>query len=159
MKLLKNIVFLEKDSFDSYIYKGNISEKKIILMKPKILMNNSGKAINKLVSFYKIPLHKIFIFHDDIDLILPRIKIKVGGSAAGHNGVKSVDMNIGRNYNRIRIGIRNSEEYPETNFYVLENFSQGEIDIIKYKINLLVENIGYLINKDSNRLLNILARA
>ena len=74
-------------------------------------MNNSGKAVAKLISFYKIPTKKIFVFHDDMDLSLSRIKIKLGGSSAGHNGIKSIDMHIGKEYYRIRIGVKKPENY------------------------------------------------
>ena len=149
----------EKDNFDSAIYKGLILNKKIILSKPNTFVNNSGVAIGKIVSFYKIPIKKVFIFHDDLDLDLSRIKIKNGGSDAGHNGIKSIDMKIGKDYNRIRIGIGNSKDFFSTKSYVLENFSKIEFEIVKKKVNLLVKNIHYLLQDEKSTLLNLLSRA
>ena len=149
----------EKESFESYIFKGTIISKKVMLVKPKTFVNNSGKAINKIVSFYKIPMEKIFVFHDDMDLALSRIKIKVGGSSAGHNGIKSIDMYIGKNYNRVRVGIGNSTGYLSTKNYVLEKFSKNEYNLIKEKVCVLAKNIHCLLNNESNNLLNILSNA
>ena len=149
----------ERNSFDSSIYKGLISNKKIILSKPTTFVNNSGKAVGKIASFYKIPLEKIFVFHDDLDLNLSRIKIKKGGSDAGHNGIKSIDMNIGKDYNRIRFGIGNPKEAFSSKSYVLENFSKVDFDMVKKRIDLLVKNIHYLFSNEKDILLNIISKA
>ena len=95
--------------------------------------------------------------HDDIDLILSRIKIKLGGSDAGHNGIKSVDMHIGKEYNRIRVGVGKPTKYLEAKDYVLQKFTSDEILKLKNKIDILVENIHYLFENDVNNFLNILA--
>ena len=147
----------EKETNDSHIFRGIIFEKKVMLLKPMTFMNNSGKAISKIVSFYKIPLKKIFIIHDDIDLVLSRIKIKLGGSDAGHNGIKSVDMHIGKEYNRIRVGVGKPTTYLEAKDYVLQKFTPDELLKLKNKIDILVENIHYLFKNDVNNFLNILA--
>ena len=78
-RIIKQYEFKEeKQAFDNHIYRGIITKKKVMLIKPMTFVNNSGEAISKLVSFYKIPLEKIFVFHDDMDLSLSRIKIKLG---------------------------------------------------------------------------------
>ena len=159
-RIIKQYEFKEdKQAFDNHIYRGIITKKKVMLIKPMTFVNNSGEAISKLVSFYKIPLEKIFVFHDDMDLSLSRIKIKLGGSAAGHNGIKSIDTYIGKNYNRVRIGIGNPTGYLAAKDYVLENFSKNEYNKIVKKLDILAENIHYLINYESNNLLNILSNA
>ena len=82
-----------------------VQGKKIILLKPNTYMNNSGLSAIETQSFYKIKNENIFVFHDEIDLEVSKIKIKTGGSNIGHNGLKSLDNHIGNNYNRIRIGV------------------------------------------------------
>ena len=149
----------EKDNFESNIYKGSIFKNKVILAKPLTFVNNSGIAIKKIVSFYKIPLEKVFIFHDDLDLKMSRIKIKNGGSNAGHNGLKSIDMNIGKNYNRVRIGIGNSSNLFKAKNYVLGKFSKSEFSILEKKITILVNNLHFLLSNKNSNLLNILTKA
>ena len=148
----------KKDKENDYFhtFKGTIIENKVLLLKPMTYMNNSGIAISKMASFYKIPLKKIFIIHDDMDLVLSRVKIKLGGSDAGHNGIKSIDMHIGNAYYRIRIGIGKPKKHLKTKDYVLQKFTSEEYISINKKIDILVENIQYLIKNDINKLLNIL---
>ena len=68
-------------------------------------MNNSGLAIKELIDYFKIDAKNVIVFHDDMDIDIGKIKVKFGGSSAGHNGIESIDKNIGKNYSRIRIGI------------------------------------------------------
>ena len=147
----------DKENFEIHTFKGTILDKKVILLKPMTFVNNSGSAVSKIVSFYKIPKKRIFVIHDDMDLVLSRIKIKLGGSSSGHNGIKNIDMYIGKEYYRIRIGIGKPEKYLDAKDYVLKQFTSYEHFNIKKKIDLLVDNIQYLINYDINNLLNIMA--
>jgi len=147
----------QKISLEADTYKGLILNKKVMCIKPMTYMNNSGKAIAKLISFYKIPLKKIFVFHDDIDLSLSRVKIKLGGSSAGHNGIKSIDAQIGKEYNRVRIGIKNSLKTISAKNFVLQKFSEEEYTEINNKIDKLVKNINLLLEENFSNLLNILS--
>ncbi len=88
-----------------------IDGKNIILVKPQTYMNNSGDAVGPLMAFYKIPLENIIVIHDDMDLKLGTMREKVGGSSAGHNGIKSIDNAIGNEYKRIRIGIGHPKDF------------------------------------------------
>lgn len=83
----------------------------VILVKPQTFMNNSGEAVGALMNFYKIPLENIVVIHDDMDLKVGDVREKVGGSSAGHNGIKSIDNAIGREYRRIRIGIGHPRDF------------------------------------------------
>ena len=90
---------------------------------------------------------------------MSRIKIKNGGSDAGHNGLKSIDMNIGKNYNRVRIGIGNSSNLFKAKDYVLGKFSKNEFSILEKKITILVNNLHFLLSNKNSNLLNILTKA
>ena len=89
-------------------------------------MNLSGVSIKKFLDFYKINIKNLLVIHDDIDLPLGKIKIKIGGGNAGHNGLKSIDAIIGKNYKRIRIGIDRPKNNTNVNQFVLENFEKKE---------------------------------
>tara|TARA_B100001989_G_scaffold252720_1_gene235858 strand:- start:1108 stop:1668 length:561 start_codon:yes stop_codon:yes gene_type:complete len=147
-----------KESNNCHTFKGKILEKKVLLMKPMTYMNNSGKAVSEIATFYKIPVNKIFIIHDDIDLSVSRIKVKYGGSDAGHNGIKSIDMHIGRDYFRIRIGVGKPNNFLEAKDYVLKKFSNNDFNKIKKKSDKLVDNISYLLKNDINTFLNIISK-
>ncbi|MDR1034795.1 MAG: aminoacyl-tRNA hydrolase, partial [Holosporales bacterium] len=91
--------------FDSMCSECILLGEKVILQKPQTFMNLSGRAVGQLVSFYKLNPEQIIVFHDDIDLQPFDVKIKLGGGHGGHNGLRSIDEAIGRNYWRVRFGI------------------------------------------------------
>jgi len=98
----------EKNALTTRVEKNGI---KIILAKPQTFMNNSGAAVGPLMAFYKIPLENVVVIHDDMDLKVGTYREKIGGSSAGHNGIKSIDAAIGPDYRRIRIGIGHPRDF------------------------------------------------
>ena len=114
--------------FKSLFTTVNIAGTKIGILKPQTFMNLSGQAVILAKNFYKIPIENIIVIHDDIDIAFAKIKTKTGGSAGGHNGLKSIDSNIGKDYFRIRIGVDRPEDSRfEISDYVLSNFSKTEV--------------------------------
>ncbi len=114
--------------------RAEIDGQNVILAKPQTFMNNSGEAVGALMTFYKIPLENIVVIHDDMDLKLGILREKVGGSSAGHNGIKSIDNAIGREYRRIRIGIghpRDFESPIDPADWVLGKFTNEQLKQIK----------------------------
>jgi len=111
-----------QDKFDGKIAKATIFNQDVIFFLPMTFMNNSGIPISKIVNFYKIPLSDIFIIFDDLDLAVGKIKIRMGGRDAGHNGLKSIDSHIGKNYNKIKIGIGRPALASMVTNYVLNKF-------------------------------------
>jgi PTH1 family peptidyl-tRNA hydrolase len=103
---------------------------RLIFIKPQTFMNLSGQGAAPILSFYKIPLENVIVFHDDLDLELGQVKIKRGGSAGGHNGLKSLDACIGKEYWRIRIGISHPGHKDAVSDYVLSPFTKIEQDDI-----------------------------
>jgi PTH1 family peptidyl-tRNA hydrolase len=116
----------------------------IILAKPLTFMNSSGQAVRFLMDFYKIPPEKIYVFHDDLDLGLGRVKIKQGGGSGGHNGLRSVDSLAGNNYWRVRIGIGRPEEKAMITSHVLGDLSTEEEEILQNVCRAIAENISLL---------------
>ena len=112
------------------IAEGYINGEKTLLVKPQTFMNLSGQSVQSLMSFYKIPIEDIIIIYDDVDINFGKIKIKIKGSAGGHNGIKSVISSIGENFVRIRLGIK-----PKIPFigaledYVLGRFTDDQINL------------------------------
>ena len=121
----------------SYINKEN---EKLILAKPLVFMNNSGKSINQLKKFYSIPLKNIFVAQDDADINLGDFKISYDRGSAGHNGIKSiVDHLKSKAFYRIRIGIRPfSKIRKKAKDFVLKNFTLQENKILE-KLFLVIE--------------------
>ena len=93
----------QKPKFKGLLTTGKINEQKVFAIKPLTFMNNSGTCIKELIEYFKIDVKNVFVFHDDMDIDVGKVKVKFGGSNAGHNGIDSIDKNIGKSYSRIRI--------------------------------------------------------
>lgn len=127
----------------------NIGEKNVILFKPLTYMNNSGSPLSQLVNFYKIPLSNVIVFHDEADLDFARIKIKCGGGNAGHNGLKSIDQFLGKDYWRLRFGVgRDKEERLSLGDHVLTDFLKTEMATIEEILKNIANNIELLLDMD-----------
>ena len=109
-------------------------------------MNLSGQPIREVMNFYKIEKNRIFIVHDDLDLELGKVKVKVGGGNGGHNGLSNIDEMIGNDYYRIRIGIDHPGEKHLVSNYVLNKFNETEKDIINKQLNNITQNFELVLS-------------
>ena len=139
-----------KKKFDSLFSELLIYNHKIYLCKPMTFMNLSGNAISKFKRFYQIKNKDIYIFHDDLDLEIGKIKVKSGGSSGGHNGVDSISRKIGNEFNRIRIGIGHPGDKKYVENYVLSDFKKKENNLIDECFLKIKKNINSIINKNFN---------
>ena len=119
---------LEKSAYDLY-------------SKPTTYMNNSGMAVQAIKEYYKLEMEDIIVIHDDIDLPFGTVKFKIGGGHGGHNGLRSIDAHIGKEYIRVRIGVGKPQDKADVANYVLNNFSKEELnklqDIMPHIINAI----------------------
>ena len=138
----------QKPKFKGLLTTGKINEQKVYAIKPLTFMNSSGICIKELIEYFKIDVKNVFVFHDDMDIDLGKIKAKFGGSSAGHNGIESIDKNIGKLYSRIRIGIGRPKDNSTGADHVLDNFSKDEKKSIDEVTNNIVESMSALISKD-----------
>ena len=132
----------EKKKTFSLISEGEIAGQKIILAKPQTFMNDSGKAVKALLSFYKLTPKDLWVVHDDLDIDLGEMKISQAKGSAGHNGIQSIIDKIKTNeFVRFRLGIALFEEIKEPEKFVLKRFSEEEWEsaeeIIKRPIDIL----------------------
>ena len=138
----------QKPKFKGLLTTGKIDEQKVFAIKPLTFMNSSGICIKELIEYFKIDVKDIFVFHDDMDIDVGKIKVKFGGSSAGHNGIDSIDKNIGKNYSRIRIGIGQPETNSTGADHVLDNFSIDEKANVTEVTKNITESLSILISKD-----------
>ena len=138
----------QKPKFKGLLTTGKINEQKVYAIKPLTFMNNSGVCIKELIEYFKINVKDVFVFHDDMDIHIGKVKVKFGGSNAGHNGIDSIDKNIGKNYSRIRIGIGRPKNNSTGEDHVLNNFSIEEKGNVEEVAKNITESLSVLINKD-----------
>ena len=140
-----NFLPFKKDN-KKEILKGEINQQTCLLMKPLNFMNLSGQPIQEIVNFYKIDKKKIYIIHDDLDLELGKVKLKFGGGNGGHNGLSNIDEMIGNYYNRIRIGINHPGSKDLVSNYVLNKFTNDEMNTIEKKLDKVTDNFNILLD-------------
>ena len=138
----------QKPKFKGLLTTGKIDDKKIYAIKPLTFMNSSGICIKELIEYFKIDAKDVFVFHDDMDIDIGKVKVKFGGSSAGHNGIESIDKNIGRHYTRIRIGIGHPNSNSTGANHVLDNFSYDEKQSVEEVTTNIIESLPILIKKD-----------
>jgi PTH1 family peptidyl-tRNA hydrolase len=139
--------------FHGLFSQGSINSQKAILLKPATYMNLSGKSVLEAAHFFKIPLEDIIVIHDELDLELGRIKCKIGGSHAGHNGLKSIDSLIGQGYYRLRFGI-SRPQHNNTASYVLTTFSPEQMQTVEKSIIAIDKHINDIIAGDITKFMN-----
>ena len=137
----------QKPKFKGLLTTGKINEQKVFAIKPLTFMNNSGTCIRELIEYFKIDAKDVFVFHDDMDIDLGKIKAKFGGSSAGHNGIDSIDKSIGKEYSRVRIGIGHPKDKKKVNSHVLEDFNENEEERIQDITENIVKLVPTLIEK------------
>ncbi len=136
----------QKPKFKGLLTMGNIGDKKVYAIKPLTFMNNSGTCIRELIEYFKIESSDIIVFHDDLDIEFGKIKAKFGGTDAGHNGIKSLDKFIGKDYSRVRIGIGKPEKI-KVNDFVLGDFNEDEIIQLEDISKKIIQSLNLLIDK------------
>ena len=124
-----------------------------ILIKPATFMNLSGEAVLAAMSFFKMKPADVIVFHDDLDLPVGKVKVKTGGSAAGHNGIKNIDSHIGPDYMRVRIGVA-QDRGIDTVDYVLGKPSKEGQKILTEVMEKIAENVPLLLQGDENNFMN-----
>ena len=138
----------QKPKFKGLLTTGTIEEQKVYAIKPLTFMNSSGICIKELIEYFKININDVFVFHDDMDIDIGKVKVKFGGSSAGLNGIESIDKNIGKNYSRIRIGVGRPKNNSTAADHVLDNFSNEEKGKVEEVANNITESLSTLIKKD-----------
>ena len=149
---------LEFDFFkpkgDCLVTSGQVGSIPVTLLKPMTYMNCSGVPVQKHIRFYKVLPQDIIVVHDDLDVSLGYIKLKKGGGAGGHNGLKSLDTHIGQDYWRLRVGIGHPGHKDAVHDYVLGNFPKTEQEQVIQLLQKIACEMPLLLQKNMALFLN-----
>lgn len=130
--------------------RGLISGQTVLLLKPLTYMNLSGQAVQAAAQFYKVDAKQVTVFHDEVELPPAKIRVKVGGGNAGHNGLKSISEHLGNDYRRVRLGIGHPGSRDLMERYVLQNFAKDEWPWVETLCDVIADNAALLVEgKDS----------
>lgn len=123
---------------------GVLDGERITLLKPLTYMNESGRAVQDAASFYKIGQNEIAVFHDEIELPPAKVRVKVGGGIAGHNGLRSISAHIGNDYLRVRLGVGHPGAKELVHNYVLGDFAKSERPWVEALCEIAADNAGLI---------------
>ena len=145
--------------FHGLVAEGEVAGHKIIALEPATYMNDSGRAVEAAAHFYKLAPEQVVVIHDEVDLPPGRLKVKRGGGAGGHNGIRSLDGHIGQDYRRVRIGIGHPGVKELVQPYVLQNFPAEEVDDwVAPLIDAVAQTIPLLLAGDAPAFMSEVAR-
>ena len=129
---------------------GLIGGERVLLLLPGTYMNESGRAVQEAARFCKLKAEQIVVFHDEVDLPPAKVRVKVDGGVAGHNGLRSITAHVGNDYKRVRIGIGKPEVKEHVPMHVLGDFAKSEWPRVEALCDVIAENVGLLVKgKDS----------
>jgi PTH1 family peptidyl-tRNA hydrolase len=148
-----------RERFKGLVSEGTIEGEKVLLLKPQTFMNASGDSVQVAVKFYKLAAEDVTVFYDELDLTPGKVRVKRGGGNGGHNGLRSIDPQIGLNYRRVRLGIGHPGHKDRVMPHVLGDFAKVDAEWLQALLDGVADNVGMLLKGDDNGFMNKLALA
>jgi PTH1 family peptidyl-tRNA hydrolase len=130
--------------FQGETAEGTLDHERVILLRPSTFMNESGRAVQEAANFFKLAVGEITVFQDELELPPAKVRVKVGGGIAGHNGLRSISAHIGNDYRRVRLGIGHPGVKELVHSYVLSDFAKDERPWVEALREAIADNAGLL---------------
>lgn len=143
--------------FQGWSQEGRIGGEKVLLLKPATFMNESGRSVSEAIRFYKLELADLTVFHDELDLAPFKVKVKLGGGHAGHNGLRSIDQHLRPDFRRVRLGIGHPGHKDRVTGHVLGNYTKTELDPLAEMLGAIAAEADRLAAGDDARFMNNVA--
>ncbi len=140
--------------FQGQLSEGSIGGDKVLVLKPETYMNLSGQSVGAAMRFHKLTLNDVIVLHDELDLPPGRIRVKQGGGAGGHNGLKSIDAHLGKDYWRLRIGIGHPGDRDRVTGHVLSDFAKAEAVWLEPLLDAIADHLPLLIAGQDSQFVN-----
>ena len=145
--------------FQGECAEGQIAGVKVLALKPATYMNESGRAVGEAMRFLKIAPEDVIVFHDELDIPAARVRVKLGGGHAGHNGLRSIDAHIGNNFQRVRLGIGHPGMKELVHAYVLHDFAKADQAWLEPLLDETARNADLLVEARADQFQNRIALA
>ncbi len=146
-----------RSKFGGHLAEAEIGGEKVHLFKPATYMNASGRAVRGVTQFFKIKNKDVTVLYDELDLVSGKIRVKRGGGAAGHNGIRSISANIGPEFRRVRIGIGHPGDKDRVTGHVLGNFTKADRGWLNDMLMAIVQAAPVLVEGDDARFMSDVA--
>ncbi len=143
--------------FSGWLQEGRIGGARVLLLKPATFMNESGVSVSEAMRFYKLGMDALTVFHDELDLPPFKVKVRMGGGLAGHNGLRSIDKHLGPDFRRVRIGIGHPGHKDRVTGHVLGNYAKAEMDDLVDMLGAIAAEADWLAKGNDARFMSDLA--
>jgi PTH1 family peptidyl-tRNA hydrolase len=137
-----------RSRFQGEATEATLAGERVLLLKPQTFMNESGRAVGEAMRFFKLPLADVIVFHDELDLPPAKVRVKLGGGNAGHNGLRSISALCGNDYVRVRLGIGHPGDKALVHGHVLSDFARAEQGWVDDLCRALAAEAGALVGGD-----------
>jgi PTH1 family peptidyl-tRNA hydrolase len=148
-----------REKFHSLAAEGTLAGDKALILWPQTYMNDSGRAVQAAIQFYKLDLGDVVVLYDEIDLEFGKVRVKKGGGAAGHNGIRSIDAHVGSDYWRVRIGVGHPGVKHLVKHYVLRDFDAEEKPEVEKMVGAIADNFALLFERGHEHFMTKVALA
>jgi len=145
--------------FQGQTAEGRIGDGKVLALKPQTYMNESGRAVGEALRFFKLDPGRLIVLHDEIDLAPGKVRVKTGGGAGGHNGIRSIDSHVGPDYRRVRLGVGHPGDKERVHGHVLQDFAKAEMPWVEKLIDTVAAEIPLLVAGDESSFMSRVAQA
>src|ERR1700737_4892826 len=130
--------------FQGETAEGTLDRERVVLLRPLTFMNDSGRAVQEAANFFKLDPADIAVFHDELELPPAKVRVKVGGGIAGHNGLRSISAHVGNDYRRVRLGIGHPGVKELVHNHVLSNFAGSDRPWVEALLGVVADNAALL---------------
>ena len=137
-----------RNKYQGELAEGVIDGEKVLLLKPQTYMNESGRSVQAVMTFYKLKPADLIVFHDELDLAAGKLRVKKGGGHAGHNGLRSIQAHIGPDFRRVRIGVGHPGDKDRVIGHVLKDFSKEDRTWLEPLLDGIAEGVDRLVVGD-----------
>ncbi len=140
--------------FQAMTAEAQIDGEKVLLIKPTTFMNESGRAVGEVVRFFKVEPGDVVVIYDELDLPPGKMRMKRGGGAGGHNGIRSIDAHLGKDYRRMRLGIGHPGDKARVSGHVLGDFARSDREWLDNLLPVIADNVPLLVAGDDSSFMN-----
>ncbi len=131
--------------FQGETSEGTLDGERMVLLRPTTFMNESGRAVQEAANFFKLGVDEIVVFQDELELPPGKVRVKLGGGIAGHNGLRSISAHVGNEYRRVRLGIGHPGVKELVHGYVLSDFAKSDRSWVETLCEAIADSAGLLL--------------
>ena len=146
-----------RKKFKGVVAEGRIAGDRALLLKPHTYVNESGRSVGKAAHYFKLPPDRVIVIYDELDLVQGKCRVKKGGGAGGHNGIRSIDSHIGPDYWRVRLGIGHPGDKQRVRGHVLSDFTDADEDWLDPLLEAVADAIPLLANGEHEKFMTRVA--